>query len=112
MKPRYRDAIQTAGNALFADRSTTIFFDFIKLERDGTIKEYALNFKDCSHALVYTNPETGEEMTTSGDDAVPDLIYVPMTDGPYKGEDCRDVISMAIDWWTEYLDAIRRDSEK
>jgi hypothetical protein len=33
-------------------------------------------------------------------------IYRPMLDGPWEGDDARDVLRVAIDWWNAELDKI------
>jgi len=36
-------------------------------------------------------------------------IYRPMLDGPWEGDDARDVLIAAIDWWEEQLIIIEND---
>ncbi len=35
-----------------------------------------------------------------------DCIYIPLQDGEYAGEDCRDVLAEAILWWDNYINDI------
>ena len=41
-------------------------------------------------------------------DVIPQLIYIPMTDVYYEGEDIRDLIEMAIEWWEKQIEELKR----
>jgi hypothetical protein len=38
-------------------------------------------------------------------------LFCPITDGTFAGEDCRDILKDAIDWWEEQLQTIERESQ-
>lgn len=83
-----------------------IFFDFIEKERNNTIKEFSISYdKSVQGSMIIENIETKETYFVG--DMLPSLLYIPMTDGYFEGEDIRDLISQAIDWWEDQLDSIK-----
>jgi hypothetical protein len=90
-----------------------IFREFIDKERHGLLKEYALNFHplDTVPILVqgvFRRP-SGEESTGTFIASLDENIYRPMMDGFREGDDVRDVLSDAIDWWDGELQAIEKE---
>jgi hypothetical protein len=78
-----------------------IFRDFIKHERDLMLKEYS----------TAVNLDADVRLLVMPDDAaflVDKNIFRPMDDGPWAGEDARDIYEMAINWWSVQLDTIDR----
>ena len=59
-------------------------------------------------AVGYTlqNSITGEKMQTGDVLPLADNIYRPFLDGWHEGDDARDVLSEAIDWWEAELAAL------
>jgi len=42
------------------------------------------------------------------DDLIEENLFRPMDDGPYAGQDGRDLIDDALEWWRVQLDEIDR----
>jgi hypothetical protein len=88
-----------------------IFREFIKAERDNILKEYNFGshpLEKVDVALVSTvrHPETGELRQIAQIIPIGDNIYRPLLDGYWEGDDARDVLEEALQWWTRQLDAI------
>lgn len=79
-----------------------IFWDFIEQERNLILKEYELRFRDSAPLVVEVDGEA------YGPYLLKDHLFSPMVDGPYAGEDCRDVLEEAIRWWERQLDVIEK----
>lgn len=75
-----------------------IFFEFINNERNLVLKEYEFGF--LSGPINITIPPEGEEFKLD------ENLFCPMSSGHYEGEDCRDVLKMAIAWWEQQLSTI------
>lgn len=74
-----------------------IFFDFIEVERNDTIKEFKIKYDkqpQCIGVIQQCNSQTTEHIFE-----LDGLLYIPMQDGLYAGEDVRDLIADAIKWW-------------
>ncbi len=72
-----------------------IFFEFIENERNQILKEYEFG--------MLSSPI---DLMVEGKDSVFTLdscMYMPLQDGKYAGEDCRDVLAEAITWWKNYI---------
>ena len=41
-----------------------------------------------------------------------DNLFCPIADGPYAGEDCRDVLEEAIAWWDTQLALIEESIDR
>jgi hypothetical protein len=78
--------------------ASKIFWMFIEEERNNVLKEYELGFLSGPIDVVVL--PSGEEFTLD------ENLFCPLNHGPYAGEDCRDVIQMAIDWWKEEINKI------
>lgn len=88
-----------------------IFREFIEPERNSILKEYRFRhhpLDDVQMAVAYTlqNPVTGETMQMGDVLPLGDNIYRPFLDGWREGDDARDVLSEAIDWWEAELSAL------
>lgn len=70
-----------------------VFWDFIEEERNQVLKQYEIGFFAGPVEVV-----VGTEIST-----LDDHLFCPITDGPYAGEDCRDLLEEAIEWWTKQL---------
>jgi hypothetical protein len=68
-----------------------LFHSFIECERNAVLKEYEVGFLSSNAAFIVLPDNT---VTT-----LPDELFCPLSYGPYEGEDCRDVLAMAIGWW-------------
>ena len=75
-----------------------IFWSFIEDERNSLLKQYEIGYFP---GPVDVTLEPGSDVVRLGDQ-----LFCPMEDGPYAGEDCRDVLGEATIWWREQLDAI------
>lgn len=88
-----------------------IFRDFIEGERNSILKEYQSGvhpLEDVSVVVqMHLDPVNGGDPKVIAQTLdLDDNVYRPMLDGPWQGDDCRDVLREAIDWWSEQLDAI------
>lgn len=91
-----------------------IFRDFIEQERNSILKEYqsSVHSEDEVHITVQTrlvSVSSGEERIVSDPFILDNNVYRPMLDGPWAGDDCRDVLQEAIVWWEKQLDLIDAD---
>lgn len=75
-----------------------VFFEFVEEERNAVLKEYEFGFLSGPVELVVA--QSGE-MSTLGDN-----LFVPLSQGRFAGEDCRDVLGTSIEWWHSQLDLI------
>jgi hypothetical protein len=75
-----------------------IFFEFINIERNNLLKEYLFN-PNMGKVDVLVEP-LNQIYTLS------ENLFCPMSDGLYEGEDCRDIMLEAIEWWTQQLNYI------
>jgi hypothetical protein len=84
-----------------------IFREFIERERNNLLKEYCSDVHplDAISVVVQMSvvPLCGREPDVLDLD---ENVYRPLLDGPWEGEDGRDVLSLAISWWGVQLDAI------
>lgn len=114
-------SLREASAAAFArwksdDPAHGIFRDFIERERNNLLKEYRSGvhpLDSVDFLLQYTAvPAGGGEPTQLAEvAAIGENIYRPLLDGPWEGNDARDVLQMAIDWWEQELDAIENAGE-
>jgi hypothetical protein len=75
-----------------------VFFEFIEQERNNLLKEYEMGFLS-GEMEVLVGPQA-ETFTLSGTE------YCPMSYGLFEGEDCREVVHLAISWWAGQLKII------
>ena len=98
-------AIDTWWKALKANKTEVIFHEFIEKERNFSIKEYKFNYGEYSGRNLVFEDDNGKA-TFLPEAGIPEGVYIPMIDGPNAGEDCRDVIKLAIEWWKQQLQKI------
>jgi len=90
--PGLRKAISQAYVSWHKDREQhKLFHTFIENERNAVLKEYEIGFMS-GHAAFTVIPGATATM-------LPAELFCPLSDGPYSGEDCRDVLAMTIGWW-------------
>lgn len=94
-----------------------IFREFIERERNNLLKEYRSDVHpraEISLALEFlAQPVAGGDpvrMCHVGE--IDENIYRPMLEGPWEGDDARDVLEMAISWWATELAAIDFEVQK
>lgn len=88
-----------------------IFREFIERERNILLKEYESDvhpLEQVSVAVSITLASAEGDIHQEYVDAL-DIggnIYRPLLSGPWEGDDCRDVLDEAIEWWERELDLI------
>jgi hypothetical protein len=96
------------------DEKHSIFRDFIEKERNNLLKEYASGvhpFQEVPIVIDLTLASLGkneQKQLISLKDVIEfdENIYRPMLEGPWAGDDCRDVYKEALTWWENELDSI------
>lgn len=88
-----------------------IFREFIERERNSILKEYHFRYhplEEVQMAVTYTlqHPITGERLRAAELFPLGDNIYRPLLDGWREGDDARDVLSDALEWWDGELSAL------
>jgi hypothetical protein len=82
-----------------------LFWAFIKTERDQLLHEYRSDVYPADRATsAVQNLHTGESLPFEIDGN----LFKQMQNGPWAGEDARDVYLEAVEWWEKQLDAIDR----
>jgi hypothetical protein len=85
-----------------ADREKhRIFWEFIEDERNALLKEARRGVLAIPYSIMVEKESHNVDFE----------LYAPMIDGPYGGEDCRDVLKLAINWWKQELREIKRDAK-
>ena len=89
----------------------SIFREFIEKERNTLLKEYEFNvhpLEEVSIALRMTAMPIGDGELVEIDHLfqLEENIYRPLIDGPWAGDDARDVLQEAIKWWGQELSSI------
>ena len=74
-----------------------IFFEFIEVERNDTIKEFEIKYDKQPQSIAVIQQRNSQ--TTKSIFELDGLLYIPMRDGSFAGEDVRDLIADAIKWW-------------
>jgi hypothetical protein len=74
-------------------QANAIFWGFIEEERNQVLKQYELGFLTGPVDLV-----AGDQRFT-----LDEQVFCPLASGPFAGEDCRDVLQLAIEWWERQL---------
>lgn len=77
-----------------------VFHDFIEDERNRVLKEYEFGFLDGEIPVVTQSAGKAEAFLLEN------LLYCPITDGTFVGEDCRDMLRQGIEWWKSRLQEI------
>jgi hypothetical protein len=105
--PELRAAIDAAHARLKATKpEPKIYWEFIVEGRNRLVKE--LEFRVQQNVTVrlggvWFNMATGE---SGGDPPGPTTYDHLVVGGSFAGQDPRDVVQMAIEWWVSYLDKI------
>jgi hypothetical protein len=107
--PELRAAITSAYAELKQTRpEPKIFWEFIEEERNNVLKIYQFGVQQnvtVRPGAPWTNLGTGESGSIGGG---PTTYEHLVRGGPFAGQDPRDVVGQAIEWWREYLDDIDR----
>jgi hypothetical protein len=77
-----------------------LFWDFIEHERNSVLKTYEIGVQPGDVDVVVQGPGVAEVF------ALGECIFKPLLDGPFAGEDGRDVAREAISWWDGQLTEI------
>ena len=101
--------VRTASSAAYprwmgAAPEHEIFREFIVKERNTILKEYDFNLhpgEEVQVAIPVTLQRVSDGMIVEAATVFPldENIYRPLMDGFREGEDARDVLSEAIEWW-------------
>jgi len=88
-----------------------IFREFIERERNNLLKEYQINVHPFDEISVLVQAVLrpvagGDPVTTAEVLNLEDNVYRPLINGPWEGEDARDVLAEATKWWERQLDLI------
>ena len=102
------ETVAKATRALFAEWKSgapehAIFREFIEAERNTVLKEYRSTVDQSETIHVSVRGELFD---------LGESLYRPITSGPWSGEDSRDVLLEAIEWWSAQLDRIDQLSRK
>jgi hypothetical protein len=111
-------AVRTASRAAYARWAGDapeheIFREFIERERNTILKEYNFNLhpgEEVEVAIPVTLQRISDGAIVQAATIFPldNNIYRPLMDGFREGDDARDVLSKAIEWWEAELAAIDR----
>jgi hypothetical protein len=107
-----KDAAKARYELWKGDTSNHLLFrEFIKKERDLIIHEYSSTLDPRSAipiALFNGRPALIGENDLAFNDAfrLDENIFRPLISGPWAGEDARDVLHEAIEWWESELRTI------
>jgi hypothetical protein len=90
-----------------------VFREFIEQERNSILKEYVFNVHpntEIEIALTGMLKRVSDRALVETAEVIPirENIYRPLLEGFREGDDARDVLSEAIDWWVRELAAIER----
>ncbi len=97
--PQLKDAISQTYVAWKAEPEVHhVFFEFIEDERNAVLKEYEFGFLSGPVDLVV--------LPSGFTSTLGDNLFCPLSSGRFAGEDCRDVLELAINWWQAQLSQI------
>jgi len=99
------------------DPKHEIFREFIERERNNLLKEYRSDvhpLAEVALAVEFTaQPIGGGDPVKFGQIAeIGENIYRPLLDGPWEGDDARDVLTVAIAWWDGQLTAVDQEAAR
>jgi hypothetical protein len=80
--------------------ANSIFWDFIESERNSVLKQYEFGFIFGPIGVITPADQEIDEIDEG--------LFCPILDGKFEGEDCRDVLSSAIEWWKKQLTNIEQ----
>jgi hypothetical protein len=105
--PELRAAIDAEHAQLKAtEPEPQIFWGFIRKERNNVLKAYQFNAGQgvtVRPGAIIFNTTTGEDLSVPSG---PTTYEHVMRGGPFAGQDPRDVVQQAIEWWRAYLDRV------
>lgn len=78
-----------------------IFMDFISNERNLILKEYEFGFDERDEIPIAVAEHSNSESAVYN---LGENLFRPITAIWGEGEDARDVLQQAIDWWQNQLD--------
>ncbi|MDR3505140.1 MAG: hypothetical protein P4L52_02745 [Acidocella sp.] len=110
--PKIRTAARAAyGRWKDPTSSHKIFREFIETERNNILKEYRFNLHplddvDVVVSMTVVDPLTGEKSEVADVMPLGGNVYRPILDGFGEGDDAREVLAEALEWWSTELDAI------
>lgn len=105
--PAMRRAVDEAWKACQERREADrIFWAFIDHERNAVLKTYEMT-PPAGDVVVGL---TGQPETLAF--VLDENIFKPLLDGPYAGEDARDVAGDAIAWWDRHLSAVAATADR
>ena len=82
----------------------SIFWDFIKCQRDGIVHQYSVDPELLdSHVILVASNDSGEFLAEEEVFCVDQFL---LNDGPFSGEDARDLSREALVWWDQQLKEI------
>lgn len=97
-----RRAVDAAWQAWKLDRDEhRIFWDFIEAERNSILKTYQFGTHPGDVEVAVQNEYEIKEFFLD------ECLFKPLRDGPFAGEDGRDVAREAIAWWDHQVSIIR-----
>lgn len=97
-----------------ADPEHAIFRDFIERERNNLLKEYRSDVHPLGGITVAVELTAqplgeGDQVRLGHVAEIGENIYRPMLDGPWEGDDARDVLNAVIDWWDKQLEVLDQE---
>ena len=100
--PKLRKVIEES----FADwkqnrEENAIFWEFIENERNSVLKQYEFGFLFGPMGVIIP----AEQEVVDLDEG----LFCPILEGRYEGEDCRDILADAIEWWKNQLNVIEKN---
>jgi hypothetical protein len=101
--------IQKAAFKRWIDKASVehhIFRRFIDQERNSVLKEYRSTVYGEAEIPLAVVCEAGVVQEFGAEGVLDENLYRPMEDGPWAGEDARDVLRSALQWWDRELTAI------
>lgn len=94
----WRSAVSALWNEWQRDRAKhAIFWDFVEAERNSVLKTYEVG-------VVVGDVEVVDK--DGATHTLDECLFKPIEEGPFAGEDGRDVASEAISWWETQLSRV------
>jgi hypothetical protein len=102
---KHRTAIAAKWEAWKANKdANAIFWNFIEEERNNLLKEYNFGVEP-EPTYIVTN--SGDRIVTNeGEAIVTEEDFFRLSHVGFEGQEGRDVIGLAIEWWRKQLDEI------